>query len=110
MPTSFPQQYSAEFVLQSTTTCAAFYPPNAQHGFGFPAGILRIENLGGVPIRFNLTSTAAVASTTDWPLQSGGTWDDLIGFCNGMSFMTTSTTSSTGADGNTVRFVAIVQP
>ena len=110
MPNSFAGQYSTEFLLSTTSTSAPAYPPNWQIGFGFPAGILRVENHSGVPIRFNLTSTTAVASTNDWPLQAGGTWDDLVGFTSGMSFMTTSTTTSTGLDGNWVALIALSQP
>lgn len=69
--------------------------------FGFEASHLRILNYAGVPLHLNLASTAA-ASTGDPEIAVGEVFDLRGVIVTGFSLTTSSTTTSTAADGQRV--------
>ncbi len=89
-------QYSTDFVLWATSTGGVWGV-----AFGFDAVQVRLLNYAGVPLHLNLKSTGA--ATTDDPEVMVGENVNLWGVVvSGLSLATTSTTTSTGADGQRV--------
>ena len=94
-------QYSTEFILAGCSAAAAA----TGVAFGFEATHLLVRNAAGVPVHLTLKSTGA-ASTDDPELVAGTTLDLRGVIVSGLNLTTTSTTTSTGADGHRVTVAA----
>ena len=90
----YANQFSTEVILTGTGASASI-------AFGLTAQAIRVRSYAAVPIRINMLSTSA-ASSGDPDLEPHGTLriDGLR--IDGLGLGTTSTTSSTGADGHRV--------
>lgn len=95
-PRQFANQFSTELFLGSTSAFG--------FDFGFRASHVRLENKGGVPVRFSLRST--VASTDDPALAPGRDQIFEVLGIHGMGAMTTSTTTSTAGQDTLVAISA----
>ena len=93
-------QYSTEFIIGACNAATAA----TGVVFGFEASHVRIINDSGVPIHYSLRSTGA-ASTDDPELSAGVTLDLSGVIVSGLNVTTSSTTTSTAADGSGHRIV-----
>lgn len=90
-----PNQYTTEFVLGTAA---------APIDFGFVSSYIRVTNLGGVPLRVNVASSASSTDGLHVPPLATREWPSRAQKIN---IATSSTTTSTGTGTSATRSVRL---